>query len=208
MNKKTWNRYAPVYRWVMSSGKNSEQRMYTRIAEKVKGKEVLEIAAGPGTLAKFIAPSARTVVATDYAEGMIEVAKKGVHPDNLVFAVADATDLPYEAERFDVVVIANALHIIPDNERVLDEIARVLKADGLLVAPNFVQNDGGAAAFWRKILKFAGIRFAHEWSTEEYHAFLRGKGWKIQYATEFPAKNTLAYVECVRGEEASRGETR
>ncbi|MFQ9418242.1 MAG: class I SAM-dependent methyltransferase [Lachnospiraceae bacterium] len=47
--------------------------------------------------------------------------------DNLIFEVADATDLPYENHSFDVVLIANALHIMPEPEKALKEIERVLK---------------------------------------------------------------------------------
>ena len=71
---------------------------------------------------------------------MIREAQKGKCVDNLIFEVADATDLPYENHSFDVVLIANALHVMPEPEKALKEIERVLKEDGLLIAPNFVSH--------------------------------------------------------------------
>jgi len=56
----------------------------------VRDKEVLELATGPGLLAKHIAPSAKTVLATDYSDGMIAEAKKGVFPENPL-TVGDTT---------------------------------------------------------------------------------------------------------------------
>ena len=40
------------------------------------------------------------------------------YPSNLRFEVADATALPYEDNSFDVVLIANALHVMPNPEKV------------------------------------------------------------------------------------------
>ena len=49
--------------------------------------EVLELATGPGLIAKQVAPSTSRMVAADYSEGMIREAEKGVCPDNLSFEV-------------------------------------------------------------------------------------------------------------------------
>ena len=56
--------------------------------------------------------------------------------------IQDATKLTYESENFDVVVIANALHIMPNPDLALWEIHRVLKKDGILFAPTFVYEKG------------------------------------------------------------------
>ena len=68
--------------------------------------------------------------------------------------------LPFEKNSFDVVIISNALHIIPNPEKVLSEIARVLKTGGLLIAPNFVhENLKGSALMMSRMLTIAGIAF-------------------------------------------------
>lgn len=173
--------------------------MYKRIPEVIQGKDVLELATGPGLLAKHIAHAAKKVVATDYSDGMIKEAKKGHCPDNLTFEVADATNLPYENDSFDAVIIANALHIIPSPEKALSEIDRVLRDDGLLIAPNFVNHKGGGISrLWSGILKLAGISFEHQWEPEEYISFLETNGWEVIYQKELPARITLMYVECKR----------
>ena len=138
MSKKLWNLYAPVYSLAMRADGKTYRKMMERIPEVIRDKDVLEIATGPGTIAKSVAGVAKSMIATDYAENMIVQAKKGEVPDNLIFEVADAMDLPYEEDRFDVVLIANALHIVPDPKKVLAEIDRVLKPGGILIAPNFV----------------------------------------------------------------------
>lgn len=58
---------------------------------------------------------------------MIKQAKRRGTTEKLSFCVADATALSYENENFDCVVISNALHIMPEPEKAMQEIRRVLK---------------------------------------------------------------------------------
>ncbi len=202
MNKKTWDLYAPIYKRAMKADQKIYDFMYERIPEKVEGKEVLEIATGPGLLAKHIASAAKSVLATDYSYGMIAEAKKGVYPANLRFEIADALALPYEDNAFDVVIIANALHIVSNPEKVLSEIDRVLKPGGLLIAPNFVEHKGTfISRVWSGILRIAGVRFEHQWSAQEYLHFLENNRWYVTFSKEMAARIALMYAECERGGE-------
>lgn len=197
MSKNIWNFFAPVYEFSMRVQKNIYSYLYERIGEVAKGKVVLELATGPGMIARHIAPAAKSVVATDLAPKMIETALKAKNPENLSFEVADATSLRFEDNSFDVVVIANALHIIPNPEKALAEIRRVLKDDGLLIAPNYLLNVSGMKNLWKKILNLIGIRFAHEWTANEFKAFLESNGWSIKMDRVIEGRIDLVYVECM-----------
>ena len=197
MKKKIWDLYAPIYEKAMRADIRIYRFMYDRIPEMIRGMEVLEIATGPGLLAKNVAPAAAHMIATDYSDGMIAEAKKGECPHNLVFEVADATALPYVNGSFDAVIISNALHIIPDPEKALSEIDRVLRDGGLLIAPNFVNHRGGLGSrIWSGILKIAGIRFEHQWSGQEYLDWLESHGWHVEFSKEMAARISMMYTEC------------
>lgn len=199
MKKRFWDLYAPIYESAMRFDKKTYDYMYRRIPEVIKGKKVLEIATGPGILAKNVAYAAKSMTATDYSEGMIKQAKKNIKLENLSFEVVDAMTLPYHDKSFDVVIIANALHIIPEPEKAISEISRVLKYDGILIAPNFIHSETTVTSkLWLKILKVLGIKFEHEWSRKTYENFLRQNGFKITKSVEIQARLTMAYVECIK----------
>ena len=199
MNKKIWDLYAPIYEAAMRSDRKIYQFMYDRIPGVIKGKEVLEIATGPGLLAKHVASAAARMVATDYSDGMIAEAKKGECPDNLTFEVADAVSLPYEDDSFDVVLISNALHVMPEPEKALREIDRVQRPGGILIAPNFVEHKAGfGSRLWSGILTLAGIKFEHQWSGPEYLSWLESHGWRVTFSKLMAARISLMYTECVR----------
>ena len=194
--KNIWDIYAPVYAAFMNGNRKAYRMMYHRIRKVVKGKHVLELAAGPGLIAKHVADAAEFMIATDASKKMIEQAKKGKNPRNLTYLQADAAHLNFAKNSFDVVIISNALHIIPEPEAVLSEIQRVLKPGGILIAPNFIhKNSYMLSHMMNKALSAAGVAFEVEWDKKEYQEFLEEQGFVIVNQKILKAMFPLMYVE-------------
>lgn len=198
MRNSVWDLFAPLYERAMKSQRHIYDFLYETISRAVAGKRVLELATGPGMIARHIAQSAQSVIATDFSAKMIETAQKQPAPENLSFEVADATELRFADKSFDVVIIANALHIIPEPEKALAEISRVLTDDGLLIAPNFIERERRTKNMWQRLLSILGVRFAHEWTAGEYLSFLSENGWSIARSESISGRIDLLYAECTR----------
>ena len=201
MKKTFWDRTAKIYDHFMKKDHKAYKQMYSLIYPVVRHKQVLELATGTGLIAKHIVRSADHIEATDASQEMIEQAKQGVKSTKLYFSVQDMFHLPYADQSFDVVIVSNALHIVPEPERALAEIRRVLKEDGILIAPTFTHagNDfrGNVKAVFRKR---AGFPLHSKWTSHEYLAFLRENGWTVQKSTVLKASFPLTYAECVKSE--------
>ena len=201
MKKTFWDRTAKIYDRFMRKDHKAYKQMYSLIYPVVRHKQVLELATGTGLIAKHIVRSADHIEATDASQEMIEQAKQGVQSIKLYFSVQDMFHLPYADQSFDVVIVVNALHIVPEPEKALSEIRRVLKDDGVLVAPTFTHADntffGKVKAFF---MKLAGFPLHSKWTSHEYLAFLRENGWTVQKSTVLKASFPLTYAECVKSE--------
>lgn len=113
--------------------------------------------------------------------------------------VQDMFDLPYADKSFDVVIVSNALHIVPEPEKALQEIRRVLRDDGALIAPTFTHLGNGLFGKIRAFfLKLAGFPLYHRWSTESYLQFLQQNGWHIHKSLVLRAGFPLTYAECTK----------
>lgn len=196
-----WDKNAGRYDRFMRKDAVAYERLYGLLRPVVRQKTVLELATGTGLIAKHIVRYADHIEATDASQKMIEQAKQGVKSAKLYFSVQDMFHLPYADQSFDVVIVVNALHIVPEPEKALSEIRRVLKDDGVLVAPTFTHADN---AFFGKVkaffMKLAGFPLHSKWTSHEYLAFLRENGWTVQKSTVLKASFPLAYAECVKSE--------
>ena len=173
--------------------------MYDNIRLAIKGKRVLELCTGTGLIAKNVASEAKEMIATDFAERMLQQAAKGDIPNNLSFRQVDASNIPFDDESFDVVIISNGLGIIPNAQSALSEIARVLRSDGLLIAPNFLGSMADRKDKFRaKLLSWLGIKFKLSWDESSYPTFLENHGWEIKKKEIINATPAIMYTECLK----------
>ena len=199
--KNFWDRNAGRYDRFMRKDRAAYDEMHELIRPVVKAKTVLELATGTGMIAKNIVNAAAHIEATDASAEMILEAKRDNRSAKLHFSVQDMFRLPYTEESFDVVIVSNALHIVPQPEKALAEIHRVLKDDGVLIAPTFTHAgnsfSGKVRAFF---MKRVGFPLHGKWTSEEYLRFLRQNGWTVRKSAVLKASFPLTYAECMKTE--------
>ena len=108
-------------------------------AEIISGMEILDIACGKGAttfpLAERLNGNGK-IYAIDISDSMIEECKQRLNKEkinNIEFSVMDIEKLEFEDDSMDLVVCGFGLFFLPDIEKGLKEIKRVLKKDGMLV---------------------------------------------------------------------------
>ena len=200
-HKNFWDKNAGRYDRFMRKDRAAYDEMYELIRPLVRHKTVLELATGTGLIAKHIVNVAAHIEATDASAEMIAEAKRDTRSAKLHFSVQDMFRLPYANQSFNVVIVSNALHIVPQPEKALAEIRQVLKDDGVLIAPTFTHAgnsfSGKAKAFF---MKLAGFPLHSKWTSGEYLCFLQQNGWTVRKSDVLKASFPLTYVECVKAE--------
>ena len=201
-NQRFWNRYAGFYDWeIRAFSGTAYQKMYGYIRQRLTDDmTVLEVATGTGLIAINIANAVKQLEALDYSAKMIKVAKKKKVPGNLNFTVGDATALDYPPAYFDAVIICNALHIMPQPEIVLENIRRVLKPDGLLIAPCYSHGHIEQKT-WdlnAKLLKHLGFETYGRWTVQQYVDFITANGFSVDSWQVLNAAFPLVYLEATK----------
>ena len=199
--KNFWDRNAGRYDRFMQKDRMAYEKMYELVRPVVKVQTVLELATGTGLIAKNVVNAAAHIEATDASAEMITEANRDNRSAKLHFSVQDMFCLPYADQSFDVVIVSNALHVVPHPEKALAEIRRVLKDDGVLIAPTFTHAgnsfSGKVKAFF---MKLAGFPLHSRWTSKEYLSFLRQNGWTVRKSAVLKASFPLTYTECVKSE--------
>ena len=93
---------------------------------------LLEIGCGTGNWSRFFALLGYTVLGVDISKSMIEVAK--AHPSpQCRFEVADACNLPFASDTFEVVAAMATLEFVSDGPRALAEMFRCTSPSGRIL---------------------------------------------------------------------------
>jgi ubiquinone/menaquinone biosynthesis C-methylase UbiE/DNA-binding transcriptional MerR regulator len=87
-------------------------------------------------------PSNWEITLTDFSDGMLKDAKKnlGEKKSRFNFKIVNAENIPFEEESFNIVIANHMLYHVPNINKALKEINRVLKSEGVLFASTVGKN--------------------------------------------------------------------
>jgi ubiquinone/menaquinone biosynthesis C-methylase UbiE len=128
-----------VMGWALEHGNAAQNRATVDALEPPPGGAVLEIGFGPGHALEMLSRKASLglIAGADHSELMVQTARRRLEPRRgpaaLDLRVAEAENLPFGDESFDLVYAVNSYHQWPDKEAALAEIAGVLKPGGEVV---------------------------------------------------------------------------
>ena len=149
---------------------------FSRIRDKVvnftdprNASKILDIATGTGKQAFAFAKQGYDVIGIDLSEAMLKVANKKNKFGNLKFEVADATNLRFEDNSFDISCMSFALHDMPliIREKALKEMVRVTKTKGMIVIIDY------ALPKKNKMSRFLIYHFIDLYEGKYYSTFIK-----------------------------------
>ncbi len=130
--------------------------------------EVLDIATGTGKQAFAFAKSGYKVIGIDFSEDMLKIAIRNNKYRNLKLEVGDATNLPYENNRFDATCVSFAIHDMHPAiwAKVAEEMVRVTKPGGVVVVADY-------ALPKNRIVRYLAYRFIRSFESKYYPEFIK-----------------------------------
>lgn len=154
----------------------------------VEGTRILEIACGRGGFSRLLGSRGASVCGADFSASAVDIAKEKLlrNPslaDRVTYLQADAQDMPFEENSFDIVISCETIEHVPDPNAAVREMYRVCKPGGMLylTTPNYVN-------FMGLYLIYAAVRHPHLKSSQplderflfpQIRRFVARAGWKI-----------------------------
>ena len=176
-----WNKISPVYD-LFENVYNRKVYKGTgiKVAEFIdESDNVLECACGTGAITEEIAKKAQKVLATDFAEGMLKRASKKCRKyGNVSFRQEDITDIKSADSSFDKAVAGNVIHLLPEPEKALNELLRVVRPGGKVIIPTYINMARDSSGFAVKFIEKLGAEFKRQFDIDSYKKFFEDKGFK------------------------------
>jgi demethylmenaquinone methyltransferase/2-methoxy-6-polyprenyl-1,4-benzoquinol methylase len=154
--RRMFDRIAPVYdvmNHVMTAGLDRSWRRATAAAVVRPGDRVLDACCGTGDLAVAARKAGGAVTGLDFSEPMLERARR--KDPEIEWVHGDLLELPFVDGSFDAATVGFGVRNVPELERGLAELRRVLRPGGRLGVLEITRPRGALALFYR--LWFDGI---------------------------------------------------
>lgn len=134
---------------------------------------IADLGSGTGFYTDEVAPYADTLYAVDVQEAMHEQYRREGVPENVDCVTAEVSDLPFDKSALDGAFSTMTYHEFA-SEAALEELARVVKPDGLVGIADWTRNGAGED----------GPPTSERYTLDEARTAFTGSGFEIEYADE------------------------
>lgn len=188
-----FSRTAENYVASASHRTGSDLQRLIELGEWDRHQHALDIATGGGHTALAVAPYVASITVSDLTPRMLEQARIFLLAQNVTnaeFVLADAEHLPFAESCFDRVTCRIAPHHFPNITLFVQEVARVLKPDGLfLLIDNIAPDASELDAFDNTIEKLRDSSHGRSWTLEEWQRFFAVAGLHVEHREVFRRKH-------------------
>jgi len=159
---------------------------------------VLDIGTGTGIIPFYICSKVSSVVGVDISAEMIRVANQKQEKSNIrniTFQVQDSYNLSFPDKSFDVVIASNLLHIVYEPDKPLNEVKRVMKDNGIFIAPTLCAGENAGKRITALIAgALFGFMVVNKWSINDFKNMLSNNGFVENRTVIVEGRIPLAYI--------------
>ena len=123
------------------------------------GMKLLELGCGTGDMWKSrddVIAKCSKLILSDFSEGMVQQTKENlIAYENIEYMVADVQEIPFDSNSFDIVIANMMLYHVPDLQKGLNEIRRVLKQGGRFYCATYGEH--GIVEYMSQLLSVYGV---------------------------------------------------
>jgi phosphatidylethanolamine/phosphatidyl-N-methylethanolamine N-methyltransferase len=198
--RKFWDKFASHYDSFIRNvvGKTYKSILENMDSELNANQAVLEIGTGTGIIPFVIFSKVSSIVATDISPDMIKIAAQkqaDLNIRNIDFQVQDSYNLAFPDKSFGVVIASNLLHLLYEPEKPLAEVMRVMKDDGIFIAPTFCVGENRKSKVITTVAGIiSGFKIINNWSIREFKIMLLNNGFKEIKVVRIDGRFPLVYV--------------
>ena len=156
------------------------QELCKKVAERMSANDnVLECACGTGMISVHIATKCRSLVATDFSQGMLAKSRKRCKKiKNIRVEKANILQLEYPNEAFDKVVAANVIHLLNQPDIAISELIRVCKKGGKIIIPTYIiMKEHGISTILIRLINHFTKTFLYQFNEQSYKNFFNKQGY-------------------------------
>ena len=151
-----------------------------KVAERMSSNDnVLECACGTGMISVHIATKCRSLITTDFSQGMLAKSRKRCKKiKNIRVEKANILHLEYPNESFDKVVAANVIHLLDQPDIAISELIRVCKKGGKIIIPTYIiTKEHGISTILIRLINHFTKTFLYQFNEQSYKNFLKKLGY-------------------------------
>lgn len=176
--KDPYRNYAGIYDRLFDSMNKGLKLVGIRMFRPSEGMNILDVGCGTGSHLELYQRYKCNLFGIDLSPSMLNVARERLG-DSAQLDLGDANEMPYEDDKFDLVISMLSLHEMSPDTRseVLNEIKRVLKSDGRLLLIDFHPGPYEPLQGWvSKIVIFLSELAAGREHFKNYRQFMATRG--------------------------------
>ena len=178
-----WNNDAVNYDKRAKKSHKAYQTIIKLIKNEIStGMDILDMGTGTGEVPISICDDVKSINAIDFSPEMIQTAQKKADRNgikNINFLVQDSSHLNYKDNSFDVILIINLLHVVPNPENIINEAKRLIKKDGKIIIASFLNDENLKSRLISYIMKRKGHPIVTKFNTDTICEFITKCSLKI-----------------------------